>query len=1065
MSKNRNPRKQVRQKDSTGNTQEIADTSSRSGPSLRWLVLLLSVTFIAVAAYLALRQLSDDGKGQVDLLQKAKRELRLGNFPDAERTAVQATQQQNGNTGEAWLVAAQAASGAGKREQTLDYCQNAVEFADQLKGPSLRAAGELSFHAQSLELSQQFYALAMQKDPSDLEAQQRTLYLLGLSGRLWDAVPILRTMVDSNQSNYQTLILLGDHYRFVNFKDVLTPMETANPSDWQVLLGLGRIELANLRPRQALEYFRRAETLNSTNEELQASLGEALFEIQDFRALATWKAKLGEVHRGANQPGETQLSDKVISHPCVWRVLGKWAQQRNRTELAASCFAKAVLLDPDDMESTFKLAEILSGLGESKTAQQLLERHRLLDRLVRRIVAMYGGNPKAEDMLDVAELCGELGREKEQYAWLSLVASGSGRPSESQRRAAIDRLTKLTSDGIRPAGLAWNSTLSKLQIPRDLGAGDWVAMDLSSVDLDSKELASSAVDRSSQQQLSHEVAWRDVAQQVGLKFNYFASPTNGAEGRRIYEFGGGGVGALDYDGDGYADLAFTQGCDWPPPGISSNTPVVSNEPHVQKLFRNRSGVDFVDVASLARVDHVRFGQGIACGDIDNDGFQDIYIGCIGPNLLLRNNGDGTFTDVTVEMGLGVATAMGSEAASKEPTRANQWTTSCAIADVNGDGLADLYDVNYLSGRDLYDRICTWEGGRKRICGPGTFDAADDCLWLNNGQSFRDASLEAGILVPDGKGLGIVIGDLMGLRRNCIFVANDQTANFFFVPAEESASSKQEGLPTKFTEEAEMRGLAYDESGAKQGCMGVAVGDFNQDDLLDLFVTNYVTESNTLYQQMQPGQFADRTRSANLREASIPMVGFGTQSVDARLSGELDLVVVNGHLDDFAFKSQAFEMPTQYFQNGSGRFTEITESLGGYFRGRYRGRGMARLDWNNDGLDDLAISHLDSPAALLENHTREVGAYFCIELCGTTSSRDAVGATVQLQIGENRRTQTLTAGDGYQSSNQHRLVFGLGSAKLIDHVHVVWPIGKTELHHQLTPGKWIAIEGIGLFRKP
>lgn len=727
MSKNRNHQKQVRQKDSPRNTHDLAATGSKSGPSLRWLVLLLSVTCIAVAAYLTLRQLSDDGKGQVDLLQKAKRELRFGNFSDAERTAIQASQQ-NGNMGEAWLVAAQAASGAGNREQTLDYCRKTVEFADSLKGPSLRAAGELSFHAHSLELSQRFYAMAMQKDPSDLEAQQRTLYLLGLSGRLWDAVPILRAMVDRNQYNYQTLILLGDHYRFVNFKDVLAPMEAANPDDWQVLLGLGRIELANLRPRQALDYFRRAEVLNPKNEELQASLGEAFFEIQDFQALATWKAKLGEFHRdatqsGAMQLGTTQFGDNVPRHPSVWRVLGKWAQQRNRTELAASCFAKAVSLDPDDLESTFKLAEILQRLGDAKTAQQLLERHRLLDRLVRRIVAMYGGNPKAEDMLEVAELCGQLGRNKEHYGWLSLVASGSGGPSESQRRTAVDRLAKLTSDVDRVAGMAWNATNSKSQIPGDLGAGDWVAMGLSSVDLESKELASSGGDRSNQQQLPREVAWRDVAQQVGLKFNYFSSPTAGAEGRRIFEFGGGGVGALDYDGDGYVDLAFTQGCDWPPPGISSNTPVVSNEPHVQKLFRNRSGVDFVDVASLAGVDHVRFGQGIACGDIDNDGFQDIYIGCIGQNLLLKNNGDGTFTDVTKEMGLEVATTIGSEEVSKESTRSSQWTTSCAIADVNGDGFADLYDVNYLagreqSGRDLYDRICTWEGGRKRICGPG-----------------------------------------------------------------------------------------------------------------------------------------------------------------------------------------------------------------------------------------------------------------------------------------------------------------------------------------------------------
>jgi hypothetical protein len=226
-------------------------------------------------------------------------------------------------------------------------------------------------------------------------------------------------------------------------------------------------------------------------------------------------------------------------------------------------------------------------------------------------------------------------------------------------------------------------------------------------------------------------------------------------------------------------------------------------------------------------------------------------------------------------------------------------------------------------------------------------------------------------------------------------------------------------------------------------MGVAVGDLTNNGLLDLFVTNFYRESNTLYQQRSAGDFSDVTRRTGLREPSLEVLGFGTQCVDVDLDGRLDIVATNGHLDDFTYLNQPYEMPPQAFWNaGNGRFMQWpTESIGDYFSGRYRGRSMARLDWNVDGAEDLVISHLDAPAALLSSPVplqgtandvalgppAELGSKsIVIELVGGIGARDAIGAVVTLSIEDKTITRHLTAGDGYQASNEKILVFGLGS---------------------------------------
>lgn len=518
---------------------------------------------------------------------------------------------------------------------------------------------------------------------------------------------------------------------------------------------------------------------------------------------------------------------------------------------------------------------------------------------------------------------------------------------------------------------------------------------------------------------------------IGLQFEYINGDDLPGPGMRIVHFAGGGVGVLDFDRDGWPDLYLTQGGKWPVPETS---------PPSDALFRNRGGERFENVAASAGISETDYSQGLAVGDIDSDGWPDLFIANVAANRLFHNNGDGTFTDITQAAGVSD----------------NAWTTSAALADFNGDGLPDLYVVNYLEGPGLRDRICQLPNGGPRACTPHEFDAAEDQFLLNLGDGrFQDVSTASGIIAPGGKGLGIVAADFDGTGRLSIFVGNDTTANFFF----QNTTNDRGGIPS-FTESAVLTGLAFDRDGRSQACMGIAADDANGDSQLDLFVTNYYNESNTLYVR-QPGlMFLDGTVEAGLREPSLKQLGFGTQFLDADLDGWPDLVVTNGHIDDETARDIPLHMPTQFFHNqGSGKFAEVPATrLGKWFEEKYLGRGLARLDWNRDGQEDFAVSNLDSPAALLTNESPRRGRHVTVQLVGTTSARDAIGTIVQVKSANGTKTRQLTAGDGYQASNERQLVFAVGADDAVE-VTIRWPSGQTQSFQKvLSDNCWLAVEG-------
>ncbi|MCH8829834.1 MAG: CRTAC1 family protein, partial [Planctomycetes bacterium] len=519
------------------------------------------------------------------------------------------------------------------------------------------------------------------------------------------------------------------------------------------------------------------------------------------------------------------------------------------------------------------------------------------------------------------------------------------------------------------------------------------------------------------------IAFRDDAANVGLSFQYFNSGSRPGNGQKMYEFNGGGCAVLDYDGDGLPDLYLTQGCRWPV--------MPDQREHLDRLFRNLGNGKFRDVTAEAGLQENRFSLGVAVGDFDNDGFDDLYVSNIGRNRLYRNRGDGTFHDVTERAGVG------------DP----RWSTSCLMADLNGDGLPDLYSTNYLQGHDVFTRVCRHKDGNPRMCMPFNFDASPDQLFLNQGNGrFENVTEKCGIAAPNGEGLGVVAADWTGDGKLSVFVANDVVANFFFVN-----HTKDAGGPPRFFEQAVVAGLAYNRDGRAEGCMGIAAGDIDGNGTVDLFVTNFYRESNTLYRLTAPLAFEDLTREAGLALSGTPMLGFGAQFLDADLDGRADLILTNGHVDDYRNYARPYRMPAQFHRNlGGGRFQELSaKKLGPFFAKKHLGRGLALIDWNRDGREDVVISHLDAPVALLTNITTETGHFLAVRLRGVRCSRDAIGTAVTVETVSGRQVRQLTAGGGYQASNERRLVFGLGKDDRVRKLTIRWPSGTVQQYDDLT----------------
>jgi hypothetical protein len=531
---------------------------------------------------------------------------------------------------------------------------------------------------------------------------------------------------------------------------------------------------------------------------------------------------------------------------------------------------------------------------------------------------------------------------------------------------------------------------------------------------------------------SLKVQFTDITEQASIAFTHVSAP----EKRYIVESMSGGVALFDYDNDGYLDIYL----------VNSLTVdmVKSKQKTRSALYHNNGDGTFTDVTDKAGVGDIGWGMGVAIGDYNNDGFDDIYVTCLGPNHLLKNNGNGTFTDVTQKAGVG------------DP----RWSTGVALGADAPEGKLDLFvsnyvdfDINHLpefgSGRS-----CQFKGIPVQ-CGPRGLRGAGDTLYHNNGDgTFTDVSKKAGVSDPDGYyGLGVICTDFDGDGLVDIYVANDSTPNFLY-------HNNGDGT---FKDIGFASGTAVNENGSEQGSMGVTLGDYNHDGRLDLFITNFDDDYNTLYRNDGQGSFTDVSYAAKVAAVSLPYVGWGTKFFDYDNDGWVDLMVVNGHVYP--------QLPTYrqrnfvHHNNRDGTFTEVGVDLGPPFAEKHTGRGAIFGDIDNDGDVDVIINNLDGAPQLLRNDGGNANNSVLIKTIGVKSNRDGISARVTVVSGDLTQVDEVHSGGSYLSQNDLRLHFGLEKRTKIDSIEVRWPSGVVDKVANLNANKILTIrEGQGVIEQ-
>ena len=557
----------------------------------------------------------------------------------------------------------------------------------------------------------------------------------------------------------------------------------------------------------------------------------------------------------------------------------------------------------------------------------------------------------------------------------------------------------------------------------------------------------------------------DVTEEAGIHFKHTSGKT---EHKHIIETMGSGAVFFDYDNDGDAELYFVNSGPVPDDNrLGSPDPNLQNapnrlgspDPNANALYRNEGNGQFTDVTEISGTGDTGYGMAAAAGDIDNDGDAELYVANFGPDTLYRNNGDGTFTDITEAAGID-----------------NQsWGIAVVYLDFNRDGHLDIFVVNYLH-YDVSMPVETYKG----IVGyghPRRYRGTADVLYRNNGDgTFTDVAAEAGVTNPEeGRGMAAVACDYDNDGFPDIYVTNDTNRNFLY---------RNNGDGT-FTDESLFIGAGYDENGVAEGSMGVDCGDYNGDGWLDLVIAN--SEKATLYKN-EEGIFTDATVASGLQQPTLPFVGFSPLFLDYDNDGHLDIFCANGHPQDVIEILQDHETYAQRAQlfrnNGDGTYRDVSETAGTYFSEARVGRAAASADYDNDGDVDIIVMNSNQRPVLLRNETRETSParepvprienveidnhqeshvvnpnplypehpehsghpasnWIGIELVGTRSNRDGIGAKVTIIAGGIPQVAETKSGSSYASGSDTRLLFGVGEQQRVETIAVTWPSGITQ----------------------
>ena len=526
-----------------------------------------------------------------------------------------------------------------------------------------------------------------------------------------------------------------------------------------------------------------------------------------------------------------------------------------------------------------------------------------------------------------------------------------------------------------------------------------------------------------------QVLFRNVTASSGIDFVH----TDGSSGRHhIVETVASGMASFDYDNDGLIDVYLLNGA--PLPGTAAGGDAPCN-----RLYKNLGGFRFRDVTDQAGVGDTGYGLGVAVGDYDADGRPDLYVSNYGPNVFYRNNGDGTFSDVTDKTGTRLA----------DPRKAG---AGVCFLDADGDGRLDLYVANYLAFSPDMGVTANWKG-LQIYPDPSRFPHWPDNLFRNNGDgTFTDVSEESGVNRHQGRGMGIVAADYDNDGDTDVLVLSDGPPG--------NSLLKNDGTG-KFEDVGLLAGVAFDSAGLAHGAMGTDCGDFDNDGLLDFFVTSYQGQWATLYKNLGDDLFDDVTQQTGAGTASFNHVTWGCALVDVNNDGHKDIFYVRGHLIDnieLLDDTTALAAPPVLLLNqGNGKFVDVSAQAGDAFQTKSVGRGAVFEDFDNDGRLDAVILNSRRPATVLRNESTHSNHWLQIRLVGRRANRDGVGSRVIVTAGDLRQIDEVHSGRGYQGHFGTRLHFGLGRHDRVDRLEIRWLGGGTDMLENLPVDRRLTIE--------
>jgi tetratricopeptide (TPR) repeat protein len=814
-------------------------------------------------------------------------------------------------------------------------------------------------------------------------------------------LPLLKAWVDTSYRRFsQTTIEL---------------LRNRNPDDWRIRLGEARSMFDDFKHTSAIELLDQIIVKHPDFGPAHALLGRCLLADGRYEQLPSWHSKC---------PDSTQ------SMAMYWLTIGDWSIEAGDAAGAARAYGEAVNRDANDAAAWSGYAAALRKMILQKTSTPIDRQQ--LDRTANaaqkrfatllKIHKLYYRNErlKVNQQASLASIAGQLlqlGRLWEAEAWSAVAMTGEGKSDKNLlalREQIVDRLQHDRDWQVSRGDDAFAIDIMQFPAPS-------IMKNFSTILDPSKAKKLAQFDT---QPLPIRLV--DQAKERGVSF--FGRTGDSVSGPHVIfsEMMGCGGGCIDFDRDGQQDLIL----------MAAGGSFRGRDSEPNRCYRNLDG-QFADVTQQAGSGDTGFGQGVAVGDINDDGFSDTLMLNLGLNRILQNNGDGTFTDVSDRMGKDL----------------QKWSVSGAIIDVNGDTYNDIFVVNYCDADSPIRMPCfDTKTGALTSCFPLSYPASPDDVYLGLPTGgFRLPAENVISCESAGRGLGIVAGNLDSKGMSA-YIANDMSANNYF-PFGASAE-----IP--FGDTAYLNGLAVLANTQAQASMGMAAGDFDHDGDLDFFVTGYVNEYNVYYEQETPGMWVDRSIALGLANPPFDYVGFGTQAIDLDNDGLDELLVTNGHVGEFGDPHQPYAQQFRLFRRSPDRRyqSENVAAWEGYFSKPHVGRAMWRGDLDQDGRTDAVITHATEPVSLLMNRSASDHHRIGFRLVATDGPRDAVGATVRFEVPAKsgrpaiQRTLFRLAGDGYMATNEDVLRAGTGQAGEVKSVSVTWPSGQLQSFGDLSCGR-------------